>query len=56
MKLSDTFRFAARAASGYPPRTFLMVLAMAIGIAAIVVLTALRLSAPFFGGDFFAAL
>jgi putative ABC transport system permease protein len=37
----DTLRFATRAATGYPVRTFLMVLAMSIGVAAVVVLTAL---------------
>ncbi|HRP96070.1 MAG TPA: ABC transporter permease [Rhodocyclaceae bacterium] len=37
----DTLRFATRAAAGYPLRTALMVLAMAIGVAAVVVLTAL---------------
>lgn len=37
----DTLRFATRAASGYPLRTALMVLAMSIGVAAVVVLTAL---------------
>ncbi|GAB1394622.1 ABC transporter permease [Rhodocyclaceae bacterium] len=41
MKLPDTLRFATRAATGYPLRTFLMVLAMSIGVAAVVVLTAL---------------
>ncbi|MCX8018682.1 MAG: ABC transporter permease, partial [Rhodocyclaceae bacterium] len=41
MKPLDTLRFAATAAAGYPLRTFLMVLAMAIGVAAVVVLTAL---------------
>ncbi|WP_126447352.1 ABC transporter permease [Sulfuricystis multivorans] len=41
MKPADTLRFATRAAAGYPLRTFLMVLAMAIGVAAVVVLTAL---------------
>lgn len=41
MNLPDTLRFAARAAAGYPLRTFLMVLAMSIGVAAVVVLTAL---------------
>ncbi|MDP1651887.1 MAG: ABC transporter permease [Rhodocyclaceae bacterium] len=41
MKPLDTFRFATRAAAGYPLRTFLMVLAMSIGVAAVVVLTAL---------------
>ena len=37
----DTLRFATRAALGYPLRTALMVLAMSIGVAAVVVLTAL---------------
>lgn len=41
MTPADTLRFAARAALGYPLRTGLMVLAMAIGVAAVVVLTAL---------------
>lgn len=41
MQASDTLRFATRAAAGYPLRTFLMVLAMSIGVAAVVVLTAL---------------
>jgi putative ABC transport system permease protein len=37
----DTLRFATGAAAGNPLRTVLMVLAMAIGVAAVVVLTAL---------------
>lgn len=37
----DTLAFAARAARGTPLRTALMVLAMAIGVAAVVILTAL---------------
>lgn len=41
MTAADTLRFATRAALGYPLRTSLMVLAMAIGVAAVVVLTAL---------------
>lgn len=41
MTFLDTLRFATRAATGYPLRTFLMVLAMSIGVAAVVVLTAL---------------
>jgi putative ABC transport system permease protein len=41
MKPADTLRFATRAATGYPLRTFLMVLAMSIGVAAVVMLTAL---------------
>ncbi|MDP2811516.1 MAG: ABC transporter permease [Rhodocyclaceae bacterium] len=41
MTPADTLRFAARAATGHPLRTALMVLAMSIGVAAVVVLTAL---------------
>ncbi|MCX7897779.1 MAG: ABC transporter permease [Rhodocyclaceae bacterium] len=41
MKASDTLHFALRAATAYPLRTTLMMLAMAIGVAAVVVLTAL---------------
>src|SRR5512146_3600563 len=41
MRPADTLDFARRAATGYPLRTFLMVLAMSIGVAAVVVLTAL---------------
>lgn len=41
MTPADTLRFASRAALAYPLRTALMVLAMAIGVAAVVVLTAL---------------
>ena len=41
MKAADVLRFAAGAATGYPLRTGLMVLAMSIGVAAVVVLTAL---------------
>ena len=41
MNPADTLRFARDAATGYPLRTFLSVLAMAIGVAAVVVLTAL---------------
>jgi putative ABC transport system permease protein len=41
MSPADTLRFAGRAALGYPLRSALMVLAMAIGVAAVVVLTAL---------------
>lgn len=41
MKPADVLRFAAGAATGYPLRTALMVLAMSIGVAAVVVLTAL---------------
>lgn len=41
MRLADTLHFAVRAATGSPLRTALMVLAMSIGVAAVVVLTAL---------------
>ena len=41
MREADTLRFARDAAAGNPLRTALMVLAMAIGVAAVVVLTAL---------------
>ena len=41
MRLADTLRFARDAAAGYPMRTVLSVLAMSIGVAAVVILTAL---------------
>ncbi|MDG3065494.1 ABC transporter permease [Thauera mechernichensis] len=41
MNPTDTLRFATRAATAYPLRTALMTLAMSIGVAAVVVLTAL---------------
>jgi len=41
MKLADTLHFARHAASGTPLRTSLLILSMAIGVAAVVVLTAL---------------
>lgn len=41
MRPADTLRFATQAARGVPLRTLLMVLAMSIGVAAVVVLTAL---------------
>ena len=41
MRLADTLRFARDAATGYPMRTSLSVLAMSIGVAAVVILTAL---------------
>ncbi len=41
MRLTDTLRFARDAATGYPVRTALSVLAMSIGVAAVVLLTAL---------------
>jgi putative ABC transport system permease protein len=41
MKAADIARFATRAATGYPLRTALLIIAMAIGVAAVVTLTAL---------------
>jgi len=41
MRTADVLRFARDAATGYPLRTSLSVLAMAIGVAAVVVLTSL---------------
>ncbi len=41
MKLADTLRFASGSLRGSPTRTVLMMLAMSIGVAAVVVLTAL---------------
>lgn len=41
MRPADVLRFAAGSATGSPLRTFLMVLAMSIGVASVVVLTAL---------------
>jgi putative ABC transport system permease protein len=41
MKLLDTLRFAQTAATGTPLRTGLLILAMSIGVAAVVMLTAL---------------
>lgn len=41
MRVSDTLRFAGYAAIGSPVRTLLLVLAMSIGVASVVVLTAL---------------
>ncbi len=41
MRLDDLFRFSARALTGFRTRTLLMLLAMAIGVASVMVLTAL---------------
>jgi putative ABC transport system permease protein len=41
MRPADTLRFARTASAGYPLRTALLILAMAIGVAAVVTLTAL---------------
>ncbi len=56
MNLSDTLRFAVRAAAGAPLRTFLMALAMSIGVAAVVVLAALGDGARRYVVDEFSAL
>ncbi|MFZ0241918.1 MAG: ABC transporter permease, partial [Desulfobacterales bacterium] len=41
MKTLDVLRFSLRAAAGYPARTLLTLLAMAIGVGAVILLTAL---------------
>ncbi|SDY45085.1 ABC transporter permease [Nitrosomonas sp. Nm33] len=41
MKLQDTFLFSFKTVTSYPTRSFLIILAMALGVAAVVVLTAL---------------
>jgi putative ABC transport system permease protein len=41
MRSGDIIRFSIRASSGYPTRTLLMLLAMAIGVASVILLTAL---------------
>ena len=56
MKTGDTVRFSARALSGYPLRTGLMLIAMAIGVAAVVLLTALGEGARRYVSDQFTAL
>jgi putative ABC transport system permease protein len=56
MRFPDVLRFARDAASGYPLRTGLSVLAMAIGVAAVVVLTALGDGARRYVVDQFSAL
>ncbi|MBS1196412.1 MAG: transporter permease [Proteobacteria bacterium] len=56
MKLVDTLRFARNAATGYPLRTALSVLAMAIGVASVVVLTALGDGARRYVVDQFSSL
>ena len=41
MKIGDLLAFSFRATTGYPTRTLLMLLAMAIGVASVILLTAL---------------
>jgi len=45
MRIVDVIRFSVRAAVGYPTRTILMLLAMAIGVGSVVVLSSLGESA-----------
>lgn len=56
MKLSDTIRFASGSLHGSPVRTMLMMLAMSIGVAAVVVLTALGEGARRYVIDQFSSL
>jgi len=56
MKGEDVLRFSIRAISGYPARTLLMILAMAIGVASVVLLTALGEGARRYVIDEFASL
>lgn len=56
MRLSDTLQFASGSLRGSPTRTLLMMLAMAIGVAAVVVLTALGEGARRYVVDQFASL
>ena len=41
MKLQDTFLFSFKTVTSYPTRSFLIILAMALGVAAVIALTAL---------------
>jgi len=56
MKAVDVLRFAWVSLRGYPSRTLLMVLAMAIGVGAVVILTALGEGARRYVVDQFASL
>jgi putative ABC transport system permease protein len=56
MRLTDTLQFASGSLRGSPTRTLLMMLAMAIGVAAVVVLTALGEGARRYVVDQFASL
>jgi putative ABC transport system permease protein len=56
VRTADVLRFARDAAAGYPLRTVLSVLAMAIGVAAVVVLTSLGDGARRYVIDQFSAL
>jgi putative ABC transport system permease protein len=56
VKLSDTLQFASGSLRGSPTRTLLMMLAMSIGVAAVVVLTALGEGARRYVVDQFSSL
>ena len=56
MRVIDTFKFSADAATGTPLRTGLLILAMSIGVAAVVILTALGDGARRYVVDEFSAI
>jgi putative ABC transport system permease protein len=56
MRFADTLRFASGSLRGSPTRTLLMILAMSIGVAAVVVLTALGEGARRYVVDQFSSL
>lgn len=56
MKLVDTLHFASGSLRGSPTRTLLMILAMSIGVAAVVILTALGEGARLYVVNQFASL
>lgn len=56
MRFTDILRFSRRAATGYPLRTALSILAMAIGVASVVILTALGDGARRYVVDQFSSL
>ena len=56
MRMSDTLRFSTYAATGTPLRTILLMLAMSIGVAAVVILTALGDGARRYVVDEFSAI
>ena len=56
MKILDTVRFAVKAPAGSPARTLLMLLAMAIGVGSVIVLSTLGESAKNYVLDQFSSL
>ncbi len=56
MKTGDVIQFSIRASSSYPTRTLLVILAMAIGVASVVLLTALGEGARRYVTDEFTSL